>query len=84
MHDAPISIGEDLAGVLAPRSPVRCGLCHLPVVRSLTAPPALVLEGVLIPEAAIPVIPPAVLQVGDSVKAMAGGSSGQSTPLAGS
>ena len=29
-------------GTLAPRSPVRCSLCNLPVVRSVTDPPVLV------------------------------------------
>ncbi len=29
------------ADALLSRSPVRCGLCHRPVVRSLTAPPVL-------------------------------------------
>ena len=28
-------------GALAPRSPVRCSLCNLPVVRSVTDPPVL-------------------------------------------
>jgi hypothetical protein len=34
----PVEAGS----VLAPRSPVRCSLCNLPVVHSLTNPPVLV------------------------------------------
>jgi hypothetical protein len=36
--DHPVEAGS----VLAPRSPVRCSLCNLPVVRSLTNPPVLI------------------------------------------
>jgi hypothetical protein len=41
MKDLPDSVGVDTPGVLPSKSPVRCGLCGLPVVRSLTAPPVL-------------------------------------------
>ena len=37
-----LDLPAEAGSVLAPRSPVRCSLCNLPVVRSLTNPPVLV------------------------------------------
>jgi hypothetical protein len=41
MQELRDAFDADEAGLLPMRSPVRCGLCNLPVVRSLGAPPVL-------------------------------------------
>jgi len=42
MPEALEPAGAGLSADLEPRSPVCCGLCHLPVVRSWSDPPLLV------------------------------------------